>query len=106
VSGWLAVLLTGLGTYGCRAVFIIALANRHIPAHVRLAMEYVGPAVMAALVATMLVSPSGELVIGVAEVAALGMAALLARTTRNHLLTLLGAMVVFWMLRFSGLAGV
>lgn len=99
MSGWLAILLTGLGTYGSRAVFIIALANRHIPAQVRLAMEYVGPAVMAALVATMLISPEGEVVIGIAEVAALGAAAALARTARNHLVTLAGAMVVFWVLR-------
>jgi branched-subunit amino acid transport protein len=100
MSGWLAILLTGLGTYGSRAVFIIALANRHIPGQVRLAMEYVGPAVMAALVATMLVSPQGTIVIGIAEVAALAVAAALTRITRNHLLTLLGAMAVFWVLRF------
>ncbi len=100
MSGLLAILLTGLGTYASRAVFIIALANRHIPAQVRLAMDYVGPAVMAALVATMLVSPDGEIAIGLAEVVALVAAAVLAGTTRNHLITLGGAMVVFWALRF------
>ena len=100
MSGLLAILLTGLGTYTSRAVFIIALANRHIPAQVRLAMEYVGPAVMASLVVTMLVSPEGEIAIGPAEVGALAAAAALAGTTRNHLLTLAGAMGVFWALRF------
>lgn len=99
MSGWLAILLTGLGTYGSRSLFIIALANRHIPAQVRLAMEYVGPSVMAALVATMLVSPEGDVVIGATELAALGTAAALARFTRNHLVTLVGAMAVFWLLR-------
>lgn len=91
-----AILVAGLGTYFSRAVFILALANRRIPAPVRRAMEYVGPSVMAALVVTMLVTPEGELAAGLPEGAALAVAALLAWKTRNHLLTLTIAMAVFW----------
>jgi branched chain amino acid efflux pump len=96
VSGFLAILAAGLGTYFSRAVFIIYLANRRIPPSLRQAMEYVGPSVMAALVVAMLVGPGGELVAGPAEALALAAAALLAWKTRRHVLTLVVAMAVLW----------
>jgi branched-subunit amino acid transport protein len=99
----LAILVVGLGTYFCRAVFIIALANRRIPPVVRLAMEHVGPAVMAALVVSMLLGPTGELAAGPAEALALAGAAVVAWKTRNHLLTLAVAMAALWLAR--GLLG-
>lgn len=99
MSAMLAIIVTGLGTYFSRAVFIIALANRQIPARVRLAMEYVGPSVMAALVVTMLVGAKGELMVGAPEALSLLTAALVAWRTRNHLLTIVLAMGVFWGLR-------
>lgn len=99
MSALLAFVLSGLGTYFSRAIFILALARRRIPYSLRLAMEYVGPAVMAALVVTMLVDAEGEFAVGAAEALALATAALLAWKTRNHLLMLAGAMLVFWLLR-------
>ncbi|WP_239017339.1 AzlD domain-containing protein [Seongchinamella sediminis] len=95
----LAIVIAGLGTYFSRAVFIIALANRQIPPNVRVAMEYVGPSVMAALVVTMLIGPGGEIAIGAPEACALLVAALTAWRSRNHLLTIVVAMLVFWVLR-------
>ncbi|MBN7796840.1 AzlD domain-containing protein [Parahaliea mediterranea] len=102
MSALLAIVLSGIGTYFSRAVFILALANRRIPRPFRLAMEYVGPSVMAALVATMLVGPQGQIAAGPAELSALVVAALLAWKTRNHLLTLGGGMAVFWVVRALG----
>jgi branched-subunit amino acid transport protein len=99
MNALLAIFVVGLGTYFSRAVFIIALANRRIPPAVRLAMEYVGPAVMAALVVSMLLSPAGELTAGVAEALALAGAAAVAWKTRNHLLTLAVAMAALWLAR-------
>lgn len=99
MSALLAIIAAGLGTYFSRAVFIIALANRQIPFQVRLAMEYVGPSVMAALVVTMLVGGDGELMVGAPEALSLLTAALVAWRTRNHLLTIVLAMTVFWGLR-------
>ncbi|GAB3269634.1 AzlD domain-containing protein [Parahaliea aestuarii] len=99
MTALLAIVLSGMGTYFSRAVFIIALANRRIPSHLRLAMEYVGPSVMAALVVTMLISPAGDLMLGVAEGLALLTAGLVAWRSRNHLLTIVLAMAVFWGVR-------
>lgn len=95
----LAILVAGLGTYLSRAVFILALAKRRIPSSVKVAMEYVGPSVMAALVISLLVSPTGAVAIGVAEALALLVGALAAWKTRNHLLSLGLAMLVFWGVR-------
>jgi len=99
MTGLLAIIAVGLGTYFSRAVFILALANRQIPPNVRVAMEYVGPAVMAALVVTMLIGPGGEVAIGVPEASAMLVAGLTAWRSRNHLLTIVLAMAVFWGLR-------
>jgi len=55
----LTILIMGLGSYAMRAVFILLLSNHSFPPWALKALEYVGPAVMAALVMTMLLSPEG-----------------------------------------------
>ncbi|MEO0425170.1 MAG: AzlD domain-containing protein [Pseudomonadota bacterium] len=92
----LAIVITGAGTYWMRALFILLLAKREFPAVARRVLEYVAPAVMAALVVSMLVG--GE---GLGQLnwpAALGMvtAVATAAITRNHVITLIGAMAVYW----------
>jgi len=99
VTGFLAILISGIGTYASRALFILALANRRLPPRVTLAMEYVGPSVMAALVVTLLLSGEEGAPMSLPEAVALAVAALLAWKTRNHLLTLGVAMSVYWGLR-------
>lgn len=96
MTALLSILIAGIGTYFSRALFILALANRRIPQGLTLAMEYVGPSVLAALVVTLLASPGDATGPGGAEVLALGATAFLAWKTRNHLLTLGVAMAVFW----------
>lgn len=94
-----AILLSGIGTYFSRALFILVLAKQRIPASMKLAMEYVGPSVLAALVVTLLLTPDGGIALGVPESLGLLSAALLAWKTRNHLLTLGVAMAIFWGVR-------
>ncbi len=96
MNALLSILVAGLGTYFSRSVFIIALANRRIPRNLSLAMEYVGPSVLAALVASLLSTPSASGGPGAPELLALAVAILLAWKTRRHLLTLAGAMATFW----------
>lgn len=99
MTTFLAILVTGLGTYLSRAVFILSLANRRIPPLVRAALEYVAPAVLGALVVTMLITPAGKVALGYAEVLALVTAGAVALRTRNHILTLVAGMAVFWIVR-------
>ncbi|WOJ93342.1 AzlD domain-containing protein [Congregibacter variabilis] len=96
MSQFLAIVLAGIGTYLSRAIFIIALADRQFPPLALRALEYVGPAVMGALIVSMLTTAEGQVLIGLPEVAGLTCAALVAWKTRNHIYTLLTGMAVFW----------
>ena len=66
---------------------------------VRAALEYVAPAVLGALVITMLITPEGNVALGYAEVPALVIAGVVALRTRNHILTVVAGMAVFWIVR-------
>lgn len=90
-----AIVLVGLGTYASRAVFILAFANRTIPASVQRTLQYVAPATLSALIITMFVDQQGALTIGAAESAGLITGAATAYFTRNHTYTLLVGMGVF-----------
>jgi branched-subunit amino acid transport protein len=99
MTTFLAILATGIGTYFSRSLFILSLANRRIPAPVRSALGHVGPSVLGALIVTMLIGPDGTVMIGYAEVTALAVVSLVAIKTRNHILTLIAGMSVFWLIR-------
>lgn len=98
MSIFLAISLVGIGTYISRALFIVLLADAKFPPLALRALEYVSPAVMGALIVSMLTTADGVVLIGVPELAGLVCAAVIAWKTRNHILTLIGAMTVFWTL--------
>ena len=94
----LAILLTGIGSYAMRAIFIFALARYAFPPLLLRALEYVAPTVMAALVISMLTTPQGELAAGLPELLGLACAAFAAKTTGNHILVLIAGMGTFWLI--------
>lgn len=94
----LAILLSGLGTYAFRVLFIVALAGRRLPPLLLNALEYVAPAVMAALVVGLLLGAEQQAAVGAAELGGLVCAVAVAWKTRNHVATLCVAMLVFWFL--------
>lgn len=60
----------GLGTYAARAVFIVSVGDRHLPEGVERALRNVGPAVLAALTASLLTADRlPEFLVSVPEVA-------------------------------------
>ena len=99
MSDFLAIVAVGLGTYASRALFIVALANRAIPTPVLQALQYVGPAVLASLIVALLIDAEGRVAIGAPELAALAVGGGVAYRTRNHILTLIVGMGVFWLVR-------
>ena len=99
MTDFLAILVVGVGTYASRAVFILALANRRIPDPVLVALQFVGPAVLAALIVALLMDADGTVAIGVPEVAAFVVGGAVAYRTRNHIFTLIAGMTVFWLVR-------
>ena len=94
-----AIVAVGIGTYLSRGVFILALANKKIPDSVLVALQFVAPAVLSALIVALLIDSDGNVAIGVAEVSALVVAGAVAYKTRNHILTLIAGMGVFWLAR-------
>ncbi len=98
MSPLVAILIVGIGTYASRAVFIVALADRAIPPRVLQALEYVGPAVLSALVVALMIDGDGQVDIGVPELAAFVVGAFEAWKARNLVYTLLAGMAAFWLL--------
>lgn len=95
----IAIAAVGLGTYVSRALFILALANKRIPGPVTVTLQYVGPAVLSALVVALLIDGDGNVAIGIPELAAFATGGTVAFKTRNHIYTLLVGMSVFWLVR-------
>ncbi len=95
----IAAVVVGIGTYLSRAIFILALANRRIPDSVLVMLQFVAPAVLAALVVAVLIDESGSAAIGIPELAAFAAGGATAYKTRNHIATLVVGMTVFWVVR-------
>jgi branched-subunit amino acid transport protein len=89
-----------LVTYFTRYTMIAAL-GRDMALPLRRWLGYVPPAVLSALIAPAALAPRGHLEIGPHVWATLAGAAVAWRT-RNVLLTILGGMAVFWLLRAFG----
>ena len=94
-----AIAVVGLGTYIFRGLFIIALAKKRIPEPVLVALQFVAPAVMAALIIALLTDSAGNVAIGVPEVAAFVAGGAVAYRTKNHVWTLFAGMAVYWLVR-------
>ena len=92
---WLAIVLSGAGTYAMRASFI-ALAHRmaEVPAGVQRLLRQIPPAALASIVLPALVRPEGSLDLLQPRLAAGLVAAAVAWRTRNVALTLVTGMAV------------
>ena len=97
MSALLAVIAVGLGTFASRAVFILALARRTVPDRVVRALDQVGPATLAALIAAMLVT-DGQAGPGLPELGGLAAAALVGLRWRNLIVILSVGMAAYWLL--------
>lgn len=93
-----AVLVVGVGTYATRASFIILLADRTLPPLLQRAVRNVGPAVLSALVASLLVGEEGIAALTPSvELASLAAASLVAWRWKNVIAGLAVGMAVLWL---------
>lgn len=99
MTAFLATVVVGIGTYLSRGIFILALARKNIPETVLVTLQFVAPAVLGALVVALLIDDSGVVAIGMPEVVALAAGGAVAYKTRNHILTLVVGLVIFWLVR-------
>lgn len=90
---WLAIALSGVGTYAMRASFV-AFAHRlaTVPPWAQRLLRQIPPAALASIVIPALVRPGGELGIWQPRLAAGLLATVVAWRTRNVALTLLVGM--------------
>jgi len=94
------VLAVGLGTYVARLSFIGLLGSRRLPITLERALEYIAPAVLAALVLPAVIRPEGAIDLSVDNLklfAALS-AAIVAWATRNVLATIATGLGMLWLL--------
>lgn len=100
MTAWIVFAVAGAGTYLARSVFILAVGDRRLPEAVERALGNVGPAVLAALI-TSLVLTDGivDFVTNLPEVSAIVAAVFVAWRTRNFIWTFVAGMTVLWLLQ-------
>lgn len=97
-SVWVAIILSGVGTFAMRASFLLA-AHRlvEVPPLVERILRQIPPAALASIVVPALLRPGGHVDLWSAELGAGLLATVVAWRTRSSALTLvvgLGALVV------------
>ena len=93
-----AVVSVGMITYASRAGLMVFLADRPLPTNIGRALRCVGPAVLSALTVNLLAGGRGIGGVEFVEVAAVGVAIVVAAVARNLLAALAAGMVTRWFL--------
>lgn len=99
---WVALIATavvGIGTYLIRASFIVALADMDLPPAIRAALGYVAPAVLAALVVSLLLGGE-DTSVGWQELVALAAGGVVGWKTRSLPWVLAAGMATLWLLQW------
>lgn len=94
----LLLAVCGLGTYFARSGLILLLADRSLPPAIERALQFVGPAVLAALTINLAVGTDGVGSMELAEAASLIVAGAVAAFSRNLIWTFVAGMATLWML--------
>ena len=93
----------GIGTYLIRASMFVALGDRTLPAWIEQAMGFVGPAAIAALVASAAFTSAGRVgALPIGQLAAIAVGFLVVRRTGNVLHALTVGFPVLWILAALG----
>ncbi len=103
MSAWLIVVAVGAGTYFARLSFIGALGRRRLPPVAERALDYVAPAVFAALVFPAVVLREGSVDVAPAtnpRLLAAALAALVAWRSKSVVAVFAVGMGALWILDF------
>ena len=100
---WVVLVVIGAFTYGLRASMFVALGSRSVPEWLEGPLALVGPAAIAALLASMLFTHDGA-VSGapVADVVAVVVAFIVVRRTQNVMAAMAVGLPVAWALTALG----
>jgi branched-subunit amino acid transport protein len=98
MTALLVFLFAGIGVYLARASFIVLIGERELPDWAERLLRNVGPAVLAALVTSLLLTDGvTEFVADPAEVTAVLVATGVAIKTKSFVWTFVVGMAVFWL---------
>ena len=101
MTAYVVFLLAGIGTYVARAFFIALVGERRLPDRVERGLRNIGPAVLAALTASLLTSDGvAEYVTNPPEVAASVVAVTVSWLTRRYVVSFIAAMAALWGLQW------
>lgn len=105
---WLIMLLGGLITFGMRFSMIYLLGKFEVPETMRRSLLYVPPAVLSAIIFPELFIRSGNLDLSFGNTRWLAglVAVIVARLTKNTLLTILAGMISLLILQVFSIDGV
>lgn len=98
LSGLLMISVVGLSTYLFRSGVILFIGNRPLPDRFIRTLQSVAPAVLSALVVTMVAGSDGIGGIETSEVVSLAVGGLTARFAKNLIAGLVAGMAVFYVL--------
>lgn len=103
MSTWIAIAAIGLGTYLLRLSMFLVVGERELPGWVDRSLDLVGPAAVAALVASMVFVRDGAVVTPLAPTVAVLVGFLVVRRTGNVTHAFLAGLPTFWVLGLLGL---
>ncbi|MBN2044818.1 MAG: AzlD domain-containing protein [Anaerolineales bacterium] len=88
-----------LVTFGTRYPIMALLSKRQLPDEFKLALEYVPPSVLVAIIVPEVLAPNGDLYLSISNsaLAASLAAILISWRTKNLLATIIGGMSVYWL---------
>jgi branched-subunit amino acid transport protein len=99
MSAWIVILAVGAGTYLLRISMFMVVGRRSLPTWTITPMAYVGPAAIAALVGSMLLTANGSIaVVRLPELAAVAVGFATVRRTGNVMHAFATGMPAFWLL--------
>ena len=103
VAVWGVVVALGVATFGIRASFVYLFGRiDEVPDRVTNALQFVPPAVFAALTLPAIVAPEGSIaVVGNERLVAGGLAGAVAWYVDDILATIVVGMAALWVLRFG-----
>ena len=98
---WLIMIALALGTFLIRISFIVLLSNRDVHPLIVRALRFVPASVLSALVIPQFITHNNSLSLSLGNPRLIAgiIATVIAWRTKNVLLTILGGMVVLWVLQ-------
>lgn len=100
MTAYLVFALAGIGTYLARSLFILVAGDRRLPQPIERGLRNIGPAVLAALAASLLTSNGVvDYVTNLAEVTATVVGIAVAWKTRRFVVSFVAAMAVLWIIQ-------